>query len=89
MMTEAPSSLMSSSANRRRQQLAMINSSSGSGGSVNGERVGGGEEATDGGSGNMTVKRWAEGIEIQGVPCPCGLGFVDLDLGCSTTLLGQ
>ena len=26
---------------------------------------------------------------VQGVPCPRGLGFVDLDLGCSTTLLGQ
>ena len=26
---------------------------------------------------------------IQGVPCPCRLGFVDLDLRCSTTLLGQ
>ena len=25
----------------------------------------------------------------QGVPCPRRLGFVDLDLGCSTTLLGQ
>ena len=26
---------------------------------------------------------------IQGVPCPRRLGFVDLDLGCSTTLPGQ
>ena len=26
---------------------------------------------------------------IQGVPCPCGLGFVDLDLGCSAILLRQ
>ena len=26
---------------------------------------------------------------IQGVPCARGLGFVDLDLECSTTLLGQ
>ena len=26
---------------------------------------------------------------VQGVPCPRGLGFVDLDLECSTTLLGQ
>ena len=27
--------------------------------------------------------------KIQGVPCARGLGFVDLDLECSTTLLGQ
>ena len=26
---------------------------------------------------------------VQGVTCPRGLGFVDLDLGCSTILLGQ
>ena len=26
---------------------------------------------------------------IQGVLCPRRLGFVDVDLGCSTTLLGQ
>ena len=26
---------------------------------------------------------------VQGVPCPRGLGFVDLDLGCSTILLRQ
>ena len=26
---------------------------------------------------------------IQGVPRPDRLGFVDLDLGCSSTLLGQ
>ena len=28
-------------------------------------------------------------LDVQGVPCPRGLGFVDLDLGCSTTLLEQ
>ena len=28
-------------------------------------------------------------LEIQGVTCPRRLGFVELDLGCSTTLLGQ
>ena len=27
--------------------------------------------------------------KVQGVPCARGLGFVDLDLECSTTLLGQ
>ena len=27
-------------------------------------------------------------INLQGVPCPRRLGFVDLDLGCSTNLLG-
>ena len=26
---------------------------------------------------------------VQSVPCPRGLGFVDLDLGCSTILLRQ
>ena len=31
--------------------------------------------------------RWLS--SVQGVPCPGRLGFVDLDLGCSTTLLGQ
>ena len=28
-------------------------------------------------------------IHLQGVPCPRGLGFVDLELACSTILLGQ
>ena len=28
-------------------------------------------------------------MKVQGVPCARGLGFVDLDLECSTTLLGQ
>ena len=28
-------------------------------------------------------------VSLQGVPCPRGLGFVDLDLGCSTILLRQ
>ena len=28
-------------------------------------------------------------VLIQGIPCPRRLGFVDLDLECSTTLLGQ
>ena len=27
--------------------------------------------------------------QLQGVPCPRRLGFVDLDLGCSPGLLGQ
>ena len=30
-----------------------------------------------------------QGRIVQGVPCPRGLGFVDYDLGCSTSLLGQ
>ena len=50
-VTEAPA------ANRRRQQMALINSSSGSGGSVNGERLGNLEEATDG---SRSVKRYAK-----------------------------
>ena len=42
--------------------------------------------------------RWSEGVKshhvyfpltLQGVPCPRGLDFVDLDLGCSTILLRQ
>ena len=33
-------------------------------------------------------KAWHE-HDIQGVPCPRRLGFIDLDLGCFTTLFRQ
>ena len=39
----------------------------------------------------MALHPWAiqAGSTVQGDPCPRRLGFVDLDLGCSTVLLGQ
>ena len=37
----------------------------------------------------LGVKPVSRAHALQGVPCPRRLGFVDLDLRCSTTLLGQ
>ena len=36
----------------------------------------------------LPFRSFKDVTKVQGIPCPRGLGFVDLDLVCSTSLLG-
>ena len=72
---------------RRQDQLGVVHR-----GGARGQRGGGRQgQADDALDGAFCVRRKVRstGSNLQGVPCPRRLGFVDLDLGCSTTLLGQ